>query len=182
MEYRMKNTLIAFLALSLALTTSFVHGWDPDDSDKLELSVAQAILEAKKKDPLIAKWFDAAYAYAVFPKIGKGGFIVGGAYGKGLVIQGDSTIGTTSLTQGSIGAQIGGQAYAEYIMFRDETALNHFRRGNFEMGAQASAVAITLGASTDANYDSGVAIFTLPMGGLMAEASVGGQKFKYKDK
>ena len=178
----MKKLLLTFLALSMALTATLTQAWQPDASDKLELSVANALLIAKQKDPLIAKWFDAAYAYAVFPKVGKGGFVIGGAYGKGIVIRGDETLGTTSLTQGTIGFQIGGQVYSQYIMFRDETALNHFRRGNFEMGAQVSAVAITLGASADANYDGGVAIFTLARGGLMAEASVGGQKFKYRDK
>ena len=170
------------MALSMALTTTLTQAWQPDASDKLELSVANALITAKQKDPLIAKWFESAYAYAVFPKVGKGGFVIGGAYGKGIVIHGDETIGTTSLTQGTIGAQIGGQVYSEFIMFRDETALNHFRRGNFEMGAQVSAVAVTLGASADANYDGGVAIFTLARGGLMAEASVGGQKFRYTDK
>lgn len=178
----MKKLLLAALLLSIALATTLAQAWQPDATDKLELAAANALITAKEKDPLIAKWFDAAYAYAVFPKVGKGGFIIGGAYGKGIVIRGDTTLGTTSLTQGTIGAQIGGQVYSQYIMFRDETALNHFRRGNFEFGAQVSAVAITLGASADANYDGGVAIFTLAKGGLMAEASIGGQKFKYQDK
>ena len=178
----MKNLLLVLLALSLALATTPTQAWEPDASDKLELSVANALLTAKNKDPHIAKWFESAYAYAVFPKVGKGGFVIGGAYGKGIVIRGNETIGTTSLTQGTIGLQIGGQAYSQYIMFRDETALNHFRRGNFEMGAQVSAVAVTFGASADANYNGGVAIFTLTRGGLMAEASVGGQKFSYRDK
>ena len=128
----------------------------------------------------MGKWFDAAYAYAVFPKVGKGGIGIGGAHGKGLVIYGDKTVGKTSLSQVTIGFQLGGQVYAEYIMFRDKTAFDHFTRGNFEMGAQVSAVAITLGASADANYDGGVAVFTIASGGLMYEATIGGQKFKYK--
>ena len=77
------------------------------------------------------------------------------------------------------GFQLGGQVYAQFIMFKDSTAFGHFSRGNFEMGAQVSAVAITLGASADANYDGGVAVFTIAEGGLMYEASIGGQKFKY---
>ena len=77
---------------------------------------------------------------------------------------------------------MGGQVYAQYVLFKDKTAYEHFTRGNFEMGAQVSAVAITLGASADANYDKGVAVFTIAEGGLMYEASVGGQKFKYKAK
>ena len=92
------------------------------------------------------------------------------------------TVGKTSLSQVTLGLQLGGQVYAQYIMFRDKTAFDHFTRGNFEMGAQASAVAITLGASSDANYDGGVAVFTIADGGLMFEATIGGQKFKYKAK
>jgi len=86
------------------------------------------------------------------------------------------------LSQVSIGLQLGGQVYAEFIMFKDQTALDDFSRGNFELGAQASAVAITAGASADAAYNGGVAIFTVAEGGLMFEASVGGQKFKYTAK
>ena len=78
--------------------------------------------------------------------------------------------------------QLGGQKYSEFIFFKDETALNEFKRGNFELGAQASAVAVTAGASSDANYNKGVAILTMAGGGLMFEASVGGQKFKYEAK
>ena len=170
------------IVLSLVFTSTFTQAWEPNTSDKLELSVAQAIIKAKQKDPAFSKWFDTAYAYAVFPRVGKGGIGIGGAYGKGLVIHGDRTVGKTSMSQITIGFQLGGQVYAEYIMFRDKTAFDHFTRGNFEMGAQVSAVAITLGASADANYDGGVAVFTIAEGGLMYEASIGGQKFKYKAK
>jgi len=177
------NKLSAILiALSLVFTSTLAQAWDPDINDKLELSVAQAIIKANDKDPALTKWFETAYAYAVYPKVGKGGFVIGGAYGKGLVIYGDSTVGTTSLTQGTIGLQAGGQVYAQYIMFKDKTAFDHFTRGNFEFGAQVSAVAVTAGASLDASYDGGVAVFTLADGGLMVEASIGGQKFKYRAK
>ena len=178
----MNKLLTVLIAFSFILTSTFVQAWEPDNTDKLELAVAQAIIKAKEVDPSMTNWFDTAYAYAVFPKVGKGGIGIGGAHGKGLVIWNDSTVGKTSLSQVTIGFQLGGQVYAQYIMFRDKTAFDHFTRGNFEMGAQASAVAITLGASADANYDGGVAVFTIADGGLMFEASVGGQKFKYKPK
>jgi lipid-binding SYLF domain-containing protein len=178
----MKKSLLVLLFTSLCLTGNQAQAWKPDVTNKLELSVAQAIIKANETDPTLTMWFETAYAYAVFPKIGKGGFIFGGAHGKGLVIQGDRTVGKTSMTQVTVGAQVGGQAYAQYIMFKDQTALEHFTRGNFELSAQVSAVAITLGASADASYDSGVAVFTLAEGGLMLEASVGGQRFKYKAK
>lgn len=178
----MKKLSISLIALSLLFTSNMILAWEPDTSDELELSVAQALIKAKQKDPSMAEWFKTAYAYAVFPKVGKGGIGIGGAYGKGIVIYQDRTVGTTSLSQVSIGLQLGGQVYSEFIMFKDKTAFDHFSRGNFQMGAQASAVAITAGASADANYDGGVAIFTIADGGLMFEASVGGQKFKYKPK
>ena len=178
----MKKLFAVLITLSLISANIYAQEWKPNVNDKLELSVAQAIIKANESDPTLSLWFESAYAYAVFPRVGKGGFIVGGAGGKGLVIHGTTTVGNTSLSQLSIGAQIGGQVYAQYIMFKDQTAFEHFTRGNFEMGAQVSAVAITLGASKDASYDGGVAVFTLTDGGLMLEASVGGQKFKYKAK
>ena len=106
----------------------------------------------------------------------------GGAYGKGRVYEQGKHVGNTSMTQVTVGFQLGGQVYSQFIFFRDQTALDSFRRGNFEFGAQASAVAVTVGASADANYSDGVAIFTQAKGGLMYEASVGGQKFKVKSK
>ena len=178
----MKKPLTFLIAFTVLLSASLTQAWEPDTGDKLELSVAQAIIKAKSKDPALKKWFESAYAYAVLPKVGKGGIGIGGAYGKGLVIRGDVTVGETSLSQVTLGFQLGGQVYSEYIMFRDKTAFDHFTRGNFEMGAQVSAVAINLGASADANYDKGVAVFTITEGGLMYEASIGGQKFKYSAK
>jgi len=178
----MNKILAILLVSSFVFTGSHANAWEPDTADKLELSVAQSIIKAKDKDPNLAKWFDDAYAYAVFPKVGKGGIGIGGAHGKGLVIHGDKTVGKTSLSQVTLGFQLGGQVYSQYIMFKDKTAFDHYTRGNFEMGAQVSAVAITLGASADASYDKGVAVFTIAEGGLMYEASIGGQKFKYKAK
>lgn len=179
----MKKLAITLITLSVFFISNFAQAeWTPDSNDEMELSVAKSILEAKDKDPSLSKWFETAYAYAVFPSVGKGGIGIGGAHGKGLVIVGDSTVAYTSLSQMSIGFQLGGQVYAEFIMFKDKTAFDNFARGNFEFGAQVSAVAVTLGASADADYDGGVAVFTIAGGGLMYEASVGGQKFKYTAK
>jgi lipid-binding SYLF domain-containing protein len=177
----MKNALLSLVTFALLLTFNTVSAFEPDTSDEMQLSVAKAILDIKNADPGIETFFENSAGYAVFPKVGKGGVGIGGAHGKGLVIVGDKAIGKTSLSQLTVGLQLGGQVYAEFIFFKDETALGHFRRGNFELGAQASAVAVTAGASTDANYDKGVAIFTHVGGGLMYEATVGGQKFKYED-
>jgi lipid-binding SYLF domain-containing protein len=178
----MNKSLVILVTTGMFLAGTLAHAWTPANSNALELSVAQAIIKAKERDPAMAKWFDSAYAYAVFPKVGKGGIVIGGAYGKGVVIHGDTTVGNASISQVTIGAQLGGQVYSEYIVFKDKTAFDHFTRGNFQMGAQVSSVAITAGASADANYNGGVAVFTIAEGGLMAEATVGGQKFTYKAK
>lgn len=178
----MKALIKPALALLLAVMANTTLAWEPDNNDKLELSAQKAILEAKEKDSSLSAWFDSAAAYAVFPRVGKAGIGVGGARGKGIVIQGDSTIGNVTLTQLTVGLQLGGQVYSEFIFFKDQVALDDFKRGNFELGAQVSAVAVNQGASADADYSKGVAVFTIAEGGLMYEASVGGQKFKYKDK
>lgn len=175
-----KSALIA--ALGFFLVTPFaLLAFEPDTSDALQLDVARAIVDVSKSDPGMKKFFDSAAGYAVFPSVGKGAIGVGGAYGKGLVIVGDNAVGRTSLSQVSLGLSLGGQKYAQFIFFRDDVALGHFQRGNWELGAQASAVAVTAGASADADYDEGVAVFTHIAGGLMADASVGGQKFTYED-
>ena len=144
-------------------------------------------------------FFDKSYGYALFPTIGKGGIGIGGAHGKGKVYAGGKYVGDTSMTQITVGFQLGGQAYSEIIFFQDKPAFDAFTSGNFEFGAQVSAVAITAGASaqagttgttagasttqenatTSANYSNGMAVFTVAKGGLMYEASIGGQKFGY---
>jgi lipid-binding SYLF domain-containing protein len=149
-----------------------------------------------------ASFFRSSYGYAVFPTIGKGGLLVGGAHGKGRVFQKGKYVGDTSMTQVSIGFQAGGQAYSEIIFFADQRAYGEFTSGNFEFSGNVSAVAITAGASASAGtggstagasgckkdattageYQKGLAVFTIAKGGLMYEASVSGQKFSYKAK
>jgi lipid-binding SYLF domain-containing protein len=147
------------------------------------------------------EFFDNSYGYAVFPTIGKGGIGIGGARGKGQVYKGGVHVGNSTMTQVTVGFQLGGQAYSQIIFFEDERAYRDFTTGNFEFGAQATAVAITAGASASAgttgtgagasatggqtgkaggDYFKGMAIFTFAKGGLMYEATIGGQKFSYK--
>ena len=178
----MRNIFALLAALMLASLTWPVLAFEPNVNDPMELDVQKAIIAIKKADPGIETFFENAAGYAVFPTVGKGGIVIGGAFGKGLVIVDGTVDGYTSMSQATIGLQLGGQAYSQFIFFRDETAVGHFRRGNFEFNAQASAVAITAGASADAAYDSGVAVFTHAAGGLMFEASIGGQRFKYTPK
>ena len=145
-------------------------------------------------------FFDKAYGYAVFPTIGKGGVGIGGAFGKGRVYEKGKYIGDTSMTQVSVGWQLGGEGFSQIIFFQDKRALDEFKKGNFEFSAEASAIAITAAAgaqasttgasagasatknkaSTVGEYHKGMAIFTVAKGGLMYQATVGGQKFSFK--
>lgn len=178
----MRKITIILVALSIVFWAMSGWAWDADKVKELEPEVSKAVAEFKKADSSAQKFFDSAAGYAVFPTVAKGGLGIGGARGKGLLKEGNKTVALTTLTQLTIGFQAGGQAYTEFIFFKDSTALNDFKRGNYELGAQASAVAVTAGVSADADYNDGVAIFTIAKGGLMYEASVGGQKFKVETK
>ncbi len=134
----------------------------------------------KKTDPGITKFFQGAAGYAVFPTVGKGAIGVGGAGGSGILFEKGKAVGKTSLAQVTIGLQLGGQSYSEVVFFETDAALNDFKKGNFALAAQVSAVAAAAGASANAKYASGVAVFTATKAGLMYEASVGGQKFGYE--
>lgn len=147
-----------------------------------EAEVQQALSEFQRTNAKIKPFLEAAHGYAVFPSVGKGAVGIGGAYGEGLVYEKGKVIGTTTLSQISIGFQLGGQAYRELICFQNQGALDRFKGGNFEFDAQATGVAVTAGISFDAAYENGVAIFTMAKGGLMYEASIGGQKFTFAPK
>lgn len=173
MKNLMRAGIAIFTVMLLGLSTA--HAWDANAEKKAKESIA----EFKKADPKMNAFFNKAHGYAVFPTVGKGGIGIGGAYGKGTVFKGGKAVGSTSLSQLTIGFQLGGQAYREVIFFENKKSFDRFTGGNFEFSAQASAVAVTAGASADANYEGGVAVFTMAKGGLMYEASVGGQKFSY---
>ena len=170
---RFTRTISAALTLA-SLSTAPISAQEQNED------VRHAIAEFQKADSGMVKLFNESYGYAIFPGVGKGAIGIGGARGKGWVFEQGKAIGRTTLTQVTIGLQLGGQAYREVIFFKDETALKDFTRGNYELSAQASAVAVTKGASADVKYNGGVAIFTMAKGGLMYEASVGGQKFSFK--
>jgi lipid-binding SYLF domain-containing protein len=143
-------------------------------------SDAQAVIaKFKQKDPGLEKTFAEAYGYAVFPTVGKGAIGIGGARGKGYVYEQGKLIGRSTLTQVTIGLQLGGQAYSEVVFLRDKEAMDSFKRGRLKLDGQASAVAVTARAAVDIGYRNGVAIVTMAKGGLMYEASVGGQKFSF---
>ena len=187
----MKRSL-GILAGAMLLLCAAVSRAD-DYSDTIELFKNAGASKA---------YFQNSYGYAVFPGIGKGGFIVGGAHGNGRVFRHGVYVGDTSMTQVSVGFQAGGQAYSMIIFFEDERAFKEFTSGSFEFGADAGAVAITAAANASAGtsgasagasggmrdavtagkYYKGMAVFTIVKGGAMYEATVSGQKFSFKPK
>jgi lipid-binding SYLF domain-containing protein len=186
----MMKTISRLMAVALVLFIPFSPAWADKYDDTIR--IFKNAMESKS-------FFDSAYGYAVFPTIGKGGIGIGGAYGEGRVYARGKYLGDTDMTQLTLGFQLGGQAYSQIIFFKDKRAFDEFTSGEFEFGAQASAVAITAGAqasastagtsagagttkhdsSTVGNYYKGMATFTVAKGGLMYEASIGGQKFSY---
>jgi lipid-binding SYLF domain-containing protein len=179
------------VVLMLMLFCTVVRADEFDDTIKVFQNAGQS-----------GQFFKKAYGYAVFPTIGKGGVGIGGAHGKGRVYQGGKYVGDTTMNQLTAGLQLGGQAFSQIIFFEDKRSFDEFTTGNFEFSAQASAVAITAGASASAGgtgatagasggkndaatvgeYRKGMATFTVAKGGLMYEAALGGQKFKYTPK
>lgn len=185
------------LTISLfSLLTSFSVGKAYADD-----SYAEALKSFRFVDAT-APFFKNAYGYAVFPSVGKGGFIVGGAYGKGRVYKHGNWVGNSTLVQGTVGFQLGGQVFSEIIFFKNKDAYDDFTKDGFEFGGEASVVAITAGASASAgttgtaagasggsnnatgkaDYYRGMATFTIAKGGLMYQATLGGQKFSFEPK
>jgi lipid-binding SYLF domain-containing protein len=187
----MRLTHLMMLLVALAATPLSLA------KDKDEYAETIAVFKAAGES---SKFFKTAYGFAVFPTIGKGGIGIGGAHGSGKVFVNDQVVGTTSMTQVTVGLQLGGQAFSQIIFFEDKRAFDEFTNGNFEFGADASAVAITAAANagtstagssagasggsknatTAGAYYKGMAIFTVAKGGLMFQATVGGQKFSFK--
>jgi lipid-binding SYLF domain-containing protein len=153
-----------------------------------------------KKSPAVQPFFKNAYGYAVFPTVGKGGMVVGAAFGKGQVYRQGELTGHVTLSKVSVGFQLGGQAFSEIIFFQDKRAYDEFTSGSFEFDASMSAVAVTAGAQAKAgtegatagasagpatgaqaniSYTKGLAVFVHTKGGLMYEATIGGQKFEF---
>jgi lipid-binding SYLF domain-containing protein len=174
-EIMRTRTYSIALALSVAIFSSVVAA-----ESELQAEAQAALDNFYKADPSLKDFVAKGVGYAVFPNVGKGGFIVGGAHGKGVVYENGKVIGHASMTQATVGAQVGGQSFAEMIVFENSTALNDFKMGKYEMSADVSGVVAGEGASKAAKYKQGVAVFTLPKKGLMAEASIGGQKFKFE--
>ena len=155
-----------------------IGGWKADLIEDSENALAEMI----EKQPKLQSFKDKSFGYAVFPKVTKGALGIGGAGGKGIVYKNHVPTGESTLSQVTIGFQAGGQQYKEVIFFENEEAYSNFTNKKVKFDGQASAVAITEGGSVDVAFKDGLAVFTQTNGGLMFEASIGGQHFSYKPK
>lgn len=151
-----------------------------DDRSELMQDANAALSEARSENADFDSIIRSAPGYAVFPSVGKAGAGVGGAYGRGIVYRNDTPIGYADLSQATVGLQLGGQTYTQILVFETTNALDRFRRGNYEFGAQATAVALKSGEGANARFRDGIAVFTMAEQGMMVEAAVGGQKFSYE--
>jgi lipid-binding SYLF domain-containing protein len=169
----------AVVLASFALVGCSAAPKDQADRAELQTDADRTLAELQEADASLDEVLDDSAGYAVFPTIGKGGLIIGGGYGRGTLYEDDRVTGYTDMTQAAIGALIGGQTFTELIVFQTPEALSNFKSGNFTFGANASAIALNKGAAASTEFKDGVAIFTRPNQGLMADASLNGQKFRY---
>lgn len=171
-----KHVIALLLVGSLGLTASA----QSEKDQKIMADTDEAVAMLLESNPEIRDYFDKSAGAAVFPNVGKGGFIVGGASGNGVLYEYGEKVGMCSLKKISVGLQAGGEALIEVIFFETKADVDKFKDGNYEFDAGISATALKAGVSFDAEYTDGVAVFTYTKGGLMGDVSVGGQKFEYK--
>ncbi|MFL1895787.1 YSC84-related protein [Aquimarina sp. 2-A2] len=172
------KTCISMLLMIFLVSIGYAQ-IDQEKSLELQTEAKEIKTELLQTDPSMASFFDKSAGYVIFPTVGKGGFIVGGAYGKGVVYDNGMYVGTAELKQLDVGLQAGGKAYTEIVFFETEKALENFKNDKFELSAEVSAIAIKTGVAKKAQFENGVAVFVHQKGGLMAEATIGGQKFNF---
>ena len=185
----MKTRIFAFqlaFALACAIAPGVPYAQDQkpmsaaESRAALKKDVPDTIATYRKTDPTIERFFKDSAGYAVFPRIGKAGFIFGGGHGAAEVFEKGKLIGTATVTMVTVGLQAGAQEFSEIIFFENQAAVDRFKQGKFELTATVSAVIITAGAAKSSNYRDGVIVFAHSRGGAMAEAALGTQKFSFK--
>jgi lipid-binding SYLF domain-containing protein len=172
--------LSGIAALALAAVACATSPRTAGERRDLEARAGATLETMRARDPGLQALLDSAVGYVVFPEVGKGGVVVGAAYGRGVLYENGRRAGFVELNQASIGAQLGGQTFSELLVFNDRNQLQDLKDGQYSVGANASAVALTKGAAASADFQEGVAVFVLPRGGLMAELTVSGQKLNFE--
>ena len=170
-------TFVAGLLVSCSTAPSTVGG-----RDELLQQATSTLGEMNREDSGLDELTKKAYGYALFPQVAKGGLVLGGGYGRGVVYEQGQHIGYADLSQASFGLQVGGQTYSELIVFENKAALERLKQGRVDLAADASAVILKTGTAANARFVDGFAVFIRPIGGAMAEATVGGQQVTYVPK
>jgi len=175
MKHKILNPLrVALFWITLSPLLAATAGSD------LRAEAQTAIKNLQSADSTLTNFFHNSAGYAVFPRVGKAGFILGGEHGNGIVFEKGKPIGEAALTEINVGPQVGGEAFYEILFFETAEALANFKEGHFEISAKANAVAAAEGAALNAKYREGVLVFTMPRSGLMAQVAIGGQKFSFR--
>ncbi len=171
----------AVLALALlAASLPAVADWEADPDDKVQVKAAQAIEAFRERVPRTEPYFQQAYGFAIFPSTTRVGFGFGGAYGKGIVVEGDRAVGRSKYWQFTSGIQAGARNFSMIIFFKDKEALEYYQAGKIQFMGQAGVAVGTVGAAGTPAYNEGVAVVTMTRFGLMGEFTVSGAKFSYK--
>jgi lipid-binding SYLF domain-containing protein len=174
-------------ALVLTVVVGLLVGCASGPATRAEQSAllqeaAAAMQQMRAEDPALGELVQRSYGYALFPEVTKGGLVVGGASGQGVVYERGQHVGYCDLSQASVGLQVGAQTFSELLLFEDKSALDRFKAGSLNFGADASAVILQSGVATNANFVDGIAVVVRPISGAMLEASIGGQQFAYRAK
>lgn len=180
----MRKTFSIGSAMALFAVFAMVSGCTTapkteEHRENLQTNAEAALKTMTNSDKGVQQNIDSAFGYAIFPSVGKGGLIAGGAYGRGIVYEQGEMVGYSDMKQATVGLQAGGQTFNQLILFQNEEALDRFRADDFAFAANASAVALKPGVSKSFRYDNGIGVYTQPLGGVMFEAAIGGQRFTF---
>jgi lipid-binding SYLF domain-containing protein len=177
-----QSMMLALIVVAGLMVSCATAPSSREDKQELITEATTRMQQMRAEDPAVGEIVKRGYGYSMFPKVGKAGLGVGGAYGRGVVYEQGRHIGYSDLTQGSVGLQAGGQSFSELLVFENKSALDRFKEGKLDFAADASAVVLKSGVATNATFVNGVAVVVSPIGGAMLEAAIGGQQFTYQQK
>lgn len=179
-SFLVRNLLVAALTLaSQVISPVATAQWKADPADRQQVAAEAAVSRIRERIPRAEAFFNDAYGYAIFPSVTRVGFGFGGAYGRGVVVEGDTMIGRTSFWQFTSGIQAGAKNFSMVIFFRDKEALSYYQQEELQFVGQAGLALATVGANGTPAYNDGVAIITVTRLGLMAEFTISGAKYRY---
>ncbi len=175
-----RSLSLSLVPLLAALSGCATAPKTAEERQDLKAGATDALKQMEAADPGLDRFLRDSYGYAVFPHVGKGGYIFGGGYGRGIVYKQGEPVGYADVTQASVGLQVGGQSFMQVLAFENAASFDRFTAGSLNLAANVSAVILKTGAAAAAKYTDGVAVFVKPIAGAMVEASVGGQQFSYR--